>query len=159
MYGEAAWIEILSDQSVTWSGCWGKSIHIWVATQFGECVDLNTSVAYRRSPHSQPELKSIASPPMLWSKELPRFYQYKPQGVAELNLETQRDQQWLNVLKEELVEKCHPLDGEEPADTPEFPDEPIICPNRKVLDDGKQSFRHFDRTLSIVGIPPGPLSH
>src|SRR4051812_33029927 len=47
MYGQAAWIEIMEDHSVAWAGCWGQNLHFWVATQYGETVDLNTSVAHR----------------------------------------------------------------------------------------------------------------
>src|SRR5688500_18023046 len=43
MYGQVAWTEVLEDYSIIWAGCWGKNIHFWVATQFGEVVDLNTS--------------------------------------------------------------------------------------------------------------------
>src|SRR5215213_3971468 len=70
MYGQAAWIEVMEDQSVVWAGCWGKNIHFWVATQFGEVVDLNTSVAYRTQAHSSPELKGQFSPPIVWSAEI-----------------------------------------------------------------------------------------
>src|SRR5690349_3458324 len=49
MYGQVAWVEIIEnngDQSVAWAGCWGENFHFWVATQYGEVVDLNTSVAH-----------------------------------------------------------------------------------------------------------------
>src|ERR1700722_10867248 len=51
MYGQAAWIEVLEDQSVVWAGCWGQNIHFWVATQNGEIVDLNTSIAFKKRAH------------------------------------------------------------------------------------------------------------
>src|SRR4051812_34692423 len=48
MYGQVAWIEVMDDHSLAWAGCWGENFHFWVATQFGEVVDLNTSVAHRK---------------------------------------------------------------------------------------------------------------
>src|SRR5689334_19457121 len=63
MYGQVAWIEVLDDHSVTWAGCWGENFHFWVATQFGEVVDLNASVAHRKRAHSNPNLKAVYSPP------------------------------------------------------------------------------------------------
>jgi hypothetical protein len=84
MYGAVAWIEILEDQTPVWAGCWGEHFHFWVATQYGEVVDLNTSVAHRRRAHSRPDLKAQYSPPMLWASEIPKFYRYQPEGVAEV---------------------------------------------------------------------------
>src|SRR3954447_25547116 len=51
MYGQVAWIEVLEDNSLVWAGCWGQNYHFWVATQFGEVVDLNASVAHRKRSH------------------------------------------------------------------------------------------------------------
>src|SRR5262245_199542 len=72
MYGHVAWVEVLEDQKLVWAGCWGENFHFWVATQFGEVVDLNSSVAHRKRSHTMPHLNAIYSPPMLWSKEIPR---------------------------------------------------------------------------------------
>lgn len=160
MYGKAAWVEVLEDQSVVWAGCWGENFTFWVATQFGELVDLNTSVAHRKRSHWDLKLKAIHSPPMLWSKELPRFYRYQPEGVAEVDLRDERDQKHFEVVLAEVREKCVParltpaLAGEMQE---EFPNEPILCPGRRILDDSLESFKHFDRAISVSGIPPSPI--
>lgn len=162
MYGQVAWLEVMDDHSVIWAGCWGKNIHFWVATQFGEVVDLNTSVAYRTRAHSMPNLKAQFSPPMLWSAEVPQFYRYIPEGVAELELTEGSDVRRFQVVVDEVREKCGPvhLPPSEAGLTDEdleFPNEPILCPGRRILDDSRDSFRHFDRALSVNGIPRSPI--
>lgn len=155
MYGEAAWIEILENHAVQWSGCWNGNIYFWVATQFGEIVDLNASVAWKKRAHSEPEQKPVQSPPILWSAEVPGFYRYLPEGVAELELQDESDRKKFEVIVAEIHDKCRPelLQGDEE----EFPNEPVLCPGRKLLDDNKQSFRFFDRTLAVSGVPQAPI--
>ena len=155
MYGSVAWIEVMEDQSVQWAGCWGENFHFWAATQYGEVVDLNTSVAYKKTSHAQPEIKPMFSPPMLWSAEVPAFYRYRPEGIAELELHDEKDQKKYALVLEEIREKCGPaqIAGKEP----EFSNEAILCPGRKLLDDSNQSFKLFDRALSVYGIPDAPF--
>jgi hypothetical protein len=159
MYGEAAWVEVLEDQSVVWAGCWGEHIHFWVATQFGEVVDLNTSVAFKKRAHDNPSVKPLYSPPILWAAEVPKFYRYTPEGVAELELTEERDLKRWESVKREINEKCVPalvmFDAVE-ADL-DFPNEPILCPDRRLLDDSTETFRHFDRALGVRGIPVAPF--
>jgi hypothetical protein len=156
MYGAAAWIEVLEDSSVIWAGCWGDNVSFWVATQFGEVVDLNTSVAHRKRAHQDPSHKPLHSPPMLWASEVPAFYRYQPEGVAELELTEERDIKRYELVLAEVAEKCGPQALADDAE-PEFPNEPILCPGRRLLDDSRQTFRHFDRALSVRGIPPAPF--
>ncbi len=155
MYGKAAWVETLENHAVQWAGCWGESIYFWVATQFGEVVDLNVSVAWKKRGHSDPSTRATHSPPILWSREVPSFYRYQPEGVAEVDLHDSKDKKKLDLVLEEIQEKCRPeklLGTDE-----EFPNEPILCPGRKLLDDSKQSFKMFDRTLAVSGIPESPF--
>ena len=91
MYGQSAWIEVMEDHSVLWAGCWGENLHFWVGTAYGETVDLTTSVAFKKRAHANPSLKALYSPPMLWSREVPVFYRYQPEGVAELELTEEQD--------------------------------------------------------------------
>jgi hypothetical protein len=154
MYGQAAWVEILEDQTPIWAGCWGKNVHFWVATQFGEVVDLNTSVAHRKRIHSDPKLRAVYSPPILWSREVPVFFRYIPEGVAEVDLTEDADKKKFELVLREIAEKCVPAKLDE---DPEFPNEPILCPERKLLDDSKQTFQHFDRALSVAGVPEAPF--
>lgn len=155
MYGQAAWIEVMPDHSLVWAGCWGQNLHFWVATQFGELVDLNTSVAHRTRAHSHPEAKALYSPPILWSIEVPVFYRYFPEGVAELELTEEADQKRYASVLREIQEKC----GPEPVarEEQEFPNEPILGPNRRLLDDSLGTFRHFDRSVAVRGIPSAPF--
>lgn len=155
MYGSAAWIEVLENHALQWAGCWNGSLYFWVATQYGEVVDLNASVAFKKRSHASPESKPIGSPPILWSAEVPNFYRYVPEGVAELELHDEKDRIKFATILEEIREKCRPelLKGEEE----EFPNEPILCPGRKLLDDSKNSFRFFDRTLAVTGVPDSPI--
>ena len=155
MFGKAAWVEVLEDQSVVWAGCWGENFNFWVATQFGEVIDLNTSVAHRKRSHSHPNLKPIYSPPMLWSMELPKFYKYQPEGVAEIDLHDEQDRKRLELCLAEVREKCTPAHLN--VDEPEFPNEPILCPERKLLDDSLGTFKLFDRALAVQGIPASPF--
>lgn len=156
MYGSGAWIEVLDDHSVIWAGCWGEHLHFWVATQYGEVVDLNTAVAYRKRVHSKPELKAQCSAPLLWSQEVPKFYRYQPEGVAELEILEERDQKLLSRVVEIVVKNCDPARASAGTE-PEFPNEPILCPNRKLLDDSKGTFKIFDRALAVQGIPKAPF--
>jgi hypothetical protein len=156
MYGPVAWIEIVEDQSPVWAGSWGEFYGFWVATRFGEVVDLNTSVAHRKRAHDQPGMKPIYSPPMLWSAEVPSFYRYQPEGIAEVELHDERDQKMLARVLEQVREHCRP-DALRPEDDLDFPPEAILCPGRKILDDPTSSFKHFDRALSIRGIPRAPF--
>ncbi|MCM2321732.1 MAG: hypothetical protein NDJ90_00545 [Oligoflexia bacterium] len=160
MYGPAAWIEVLEDHSILWAGCWGKNFHFWAATEHGEIVDLNTSVAHRKRSHDRPELRAAYSPPMLWSAEVPRFYRYAPAGVAELELTEEKDRRWFELLSREIDEKCRAT-ALPPTGTPvqelNFANEPILCPDRRLLDDSRGTFRHYDRALAVHGIPNAPF--
>ena len=158
-YGQAAWIEVMENQSLMWAGCWGEHTHFWVTTQFGEIVDLNTSVSYRKRSHSNPHHQPKFSPPLLWSKEVPAFYRYIPEGVAEIELDDERDRRWFETCLKEVIEKLGTV--REQVETPEedldFPDEAILCPGRRILDDAAQSFRHYDRAILVQGIPEKPF--
>jgi len=158
-YGEAAWIEVMENQSLMWAGCWGENTHFWVVTPFGEVVDLNTSVSYRKRSHHNPDHQPKFSPPILWSKEVPAFYRYQPGGIAEIELDSERDRRWFELCLKEVLEKLGDLRSliETPQSDLDFPDEAILCPGRRILDDGAQTFRHFDRALSIQGIPERPF--
>ena len=155
IFGQAAWCEVLEDQSVAWVGCWGDHHTFWVATEFGEIVDLNASVSYRKSAEDSGLPPALYSPPMLWAHEWPKFYRYQPEGVAEIDLTESRDQNQLQLVLEEVRAKCRPdqLSTEQELD---FLNEPMICPGRKLLDDSKNSFRHYDRALAVRGIPQAP---
>jgi hypothetical protein len=155
MYGHTAWIEVMEDHSVLWAGCWGKNLHFWVGTAFGETVDLNTSVAFKKRAHDNPALKALYSPPMLWSREVPSFYRYNPEGVAELELTEGEDQRRFELVCREIAEKCGPKHVV--AGDVDFPNEPILCPGRKLLDDTNETFKHFDRALAVRGIPQAPF--
>lgn len=157
MYGQAAWIEVMEDHSVLWAGCWGKNLHFWVGTAFGETVDLNTSIAFKKRAHTNPSLKAVHSPPMLWSREVPAFYRYQPEGVAELELTDAQDIKRFEQVCREIKDKCgprHVAAGETDLD---FVNEPILCPGRKLLDDTQSTFKHFDRALSVRGVPQAPF--
>ncbi|MBU6154825.1 MAG: hypothetical protein KGP28_11030 [Bdellovibrionales bacterium] len=158
-YGEAAWIEVMENQSVMWVGCWGENSHFWTVTTFGEIVDLNTSVSHRKRSHQNPDHQPKFSPPLLWSKDVPSFYRYKPGGIAEVDLDSERDRGWFELCLKEVVEKIGNLESlmKIPERDLDFPDEAILCPGRRILDDGAQSFRHFDRALSVHGIPKRPF--
>lgn len=155
-YGQAAWIEVMEDMSLMWAGCWGNNTHFWIATNSGEVVDLNTSVSHRRRDHKNPLHKPKYAPPLLWSREVPSFYRYVPEGIAEVELTEERDQRWFKTCVEEIRQKMPDAIrvAEEDLD---FPDEPILCPGRRILDDAAQTFRHFDRALMIHGIPEKPF--
>ncbi len=158
MYGQAAWLEVLENHSVIWAGCWGEHFSFWVATVSGEVVDLNVSVACQKRAHADPSITSIHSPPMLWSREVPAFYRYQPEGVAELDLTDAQDQKKYELVLKEVREKCVPSQlASQIDDSLEFPNEPIICPGRRILDDSRNSFRLFERTLAVRGIPSAPF--
>jgi len=156
IYGQAAWIEVLEDHSIIWAGCWGDNLHFWVATQYGEVVDLNASVAHRRRGHDLSMPNPTLSPPIVWSREVPRFYRYLPEGVAELELTDESDIQKYEKVLREVHEKCRP-DALTEGVQPEFPNEPILCSGRRLLDDSNQSFKQFDRYLGVKGIPDSPI--
>jgi hypothetical protein len=158
-YGQAAWCEVMEDQSVLWAGCWGDHSHFWLSTQHHEVVDLTVSVSHRKRDHQNPNHLPKWSPPMVWSKDVPNFYRYEPIGIAEIDLEDERDQRWFKACIEEFKEKAPPLSqllgtSENELD---FPEEAILCPGKKLLDDAAQSFLHYDRALMVQGIPESPF--
>ncbi len=159
MYGQVAWIEVMEDHSVIWAGCWGENYHFWVATQYGEVVDLNTSVAHKKRSHTSPSLKALYSPPILWSVDIPSFYRCIPEGVAELELTDERDQKRYELVLQEIREKCKPelIHSDENEADLDFPNEPILCPGHRLLDDSLGSFKQFDRALSVRGLPLSPI--
>lgn len=157
MYGPAAWVEILEDQTPIWAGCWGEHFHFWTATQYGEVVDLTTAVAYRKRAHDAPSRQALYSPPLLWSREVPSFYRYIPEGIAELELTDPEDQRKFDLVLKEIREKCSPEAVRREGEQPTFPAEPMVCPGRRVLDDPRQTFRHFDRALRVKGLPISPI--
>jgi hypothetical protein len=157
MYGQAAWIEVMEDHSVLWAGCWGENLHFWVGTAFGETVDLNTSVAFKKRAHASPSLKAVHSPPMLWSREVPAFYRYQPEGVAELELTEEQDIKRFEQVCREIKDKCGPQHVKAGDEDLDFVNEPILCPGRKLLDDTQSTFKHFDRALSVRGVPQAPF--
>jgi hypothetical protein len=158
-YGEAAWIEVMENQSVMWVGCWGGNSHFWTVTPFGEIVDLNTSVSHRKKSRQNPDHQPKFSPPILWSKEVPVFYRYKPGGIAEVELDSERDRRWLELCLKEVVSKLGDLQSllATPENALDFPEEPVLCPGRRILDDGAGTFRHFDRALAVHGVPDRPF--
>jgi hypothetical protein len=157
MYGQVAWIEVMENFQVAWAGCWGQNFHFWVETEFVEVVDLNTSVAFRKRSHSTPHLKALYSPPILWSVEIPKFYRFVPEGIAELELTDDKDQKRFETVLREISEKCGPQHLGTSSDQLDFPNEPLLCPGRQLLDDSQQTFKHFDRALAVHGIPKAPI--
>jgi len=155
LYGSVAWLEVLENHSILWAGTWGDHFGFWVETELDEVVDLNVSVAHRKKDHNNPDHRPLYSPPMLWSQEVPKFYRYKPEGVAEVAGLGSRDENWLKLALEEINLKCTP--EALLKDHQDFPNEPMICSGRKLLDDTIQSFRHYDRALSVMGIPSSPF--
>jgi hypothetical protein len=155
MYGQAAWVEVMEDHTLVWAGCWGQNLHFWVGTAYGETVDLNSSVAYRKRAHDNPMIKPLHSPPILWSREVPAFYRFVPEGVAELELTEAEDVRRYERVLAEIAEKCGP--SQIASGEMDFPNEPVLCPGRKLLDDSKGTFKLFDRALSVRGIPQAPF--
>lgn len=158
-YGSAAWIEIMDDQTPMWVGCWGEHVHLWLATKHGEVVDLTVGVSYRKKAHKNAAHRPKYSPPLLWSRDVPLFYRYKVEGIAEFSLDSDRDKRWYETCVAEIKEKLPSRAAllALPEDSLDFPEEAMLCPNRKILDDAGQSFKHFDRALLVHGIPPGPF--
>lgn len=154
MYGHAAWVEVLADHSLIWAGCWGENIHFWVETEFGERVDLNSSQAHRKKPDDRPEMAAVYSPPMLWSSEVPSFFRYRPVGIAVAEPDDEAGKKQLALVLSEIREKGGPEKLR--SGDPEFANEAILCPGKKILDDSLQSFQHYDRALSVRGIPTAP---
>lgn len=153
MYGQAAWIEVLNgDQKPVWAGCWNGNVTFWLETELAETVDLNASVAHRKRPHDRPELQALYAPPILWSREIPAFYRYAAEGIAELELTEERDIQLWKRVCQELDEKSRPELLNE-----DFPNEPVLCPGRRVLDDSTQSFKHYERAIAVHGVPEAPF--
>ena len=150
----------MENQTLMWVGCWGDHTHFWTVTQFGEIVDLCTSVSHRKRSHSNPGHQPKFSPPILWSREVPSFYQFKPEGLVEIELDSDRDRRWLETCEKEVIEKLGNLAEllATPSEELDFPDEAILCPGKQILDDAAQSFRHFDRAVMVHGIPDGPLT-
>jgi hypothetical protein len=154
MYGQAAWIEVLPTHELQWAGCWGKdNFTFWVETENAETVDLIVGAAHRKGG-------ALYTAPNLWSREFPIFYRYQPEGIAEIELHSERDQKLYQAVCEEIELKCNPEKIKTDLNLgieQTFPNEPMICPDRKLLDDSKGTFKHFDRALSVLKIPQAPF--
>jgi hypothetical protein len=92
---------------------------------------------------------------MLWSAEIPKFYRYVPEGVAELELTEESDKNRFENVLREVREKCGP--DQIAKEEQEFPNEAMLCPGRRLLDDSQGTFKQFDRALSVRGIPQAPI--
>ncbi len=159
MYGPCAWIEIMADQTPVWAGCWGNQAGFWVSNAQGEVIDLNVSVAHRKRAERRPDgtfpPRALYSPPMLWSREVPRFYRYIPEGAAECELRDEEDRKKLDRVLEAVKRECLAAASSDAELI--FPNEPILCPGRKLLDDARSTFKLFDRALGVHGIPAAPI--
>lgn len=159
-HGPAAWIEVTAEHELLWAGCWGESQHFWVANQHGEVIDLTTPVAHRRRAHDRASAlpPMIASPPLIWTAELPSFYRCRPEGVAELELTEPADRARWDRVRRDIEEACRAgLDSLAWADDQlVFPAEAILCPGRRLLDDPQGTFAAYDRALRVRGLPPAP---
>lgn len=142
-FGQAAWVEIDAMDKPRWAGFWTGVPYFWLQTQFSELVDLNLSANFRLRSEEPAKL----SPPMLWSREIPNFCKYEASGIAEPEFGEGQERRWYEV-------GCQELSIREPSDS--MPAEALLCTGRRVLDDGSQSFLHFDRSLRIFGLPSMP---
>lgn len=150
LYGQAQWIEILENEKPIWAGSSPQRPHFWLQSQFGETIDFNISVSHRLNSPSGPKEKSKYSPPMLWSLEIPQFYEYHVEGIAEINPEDHKLLKQLDRLKRRIEIA---ISEYEKSKLIEFPNEPLLGPERKLLDSTQKEFQHFDRALSIHGFP------
>jgi hypothetical protein len=77
--------------------------------------------------------------------------------LVEVELTDEADRRRFEAVLAELRQKCRPellTDETKPSD---FPNEPIVCPGRRILDDSNGNFKHFDRAIAVRGIPPAPF--
>ncbi len=148
MYGKAAWLEVMEDHSLCWAGHFNKTPHFWIQTEFAETVDLHLGAAYLQ--HSEHAIHPLYSPPNLWSKEIPKFCRYVPEGVAEFEVPTGKMGDWLVAIESEIVRGLSLKHFE-------FPNEPFLCPDRKLLDDSESRFAHYYRALSVRDWPKAPI--
>ena len=88
---------------------------------------------------------------------MPGFYRCIPEGVAELELKDDADQKRYDRVIQEIEEKCQPALIDSTDGDLDFPNEPILCPGRRLLDDSRQTFKLFDRALAVAGIPQAPF--
>ncbi len=148
-FGRAAWILLMPDEMPVWAGLWEKAPYFWVETEFKETVDINACITHRRMLATSLEFQNAVPPPMLWSREVPKFFRFAPDGLAELPMDSEKERDlWERALAEmrDLKEK-----------KPRLPNIPIVGPNRKVLDSEQGLFRRYDRALQIRGIPAAPF--
>jgi hypothetical protein len=94
---------------------------------------------------------------MLWSVDVPSFYRYIPEGIAELELMDEKDKKRYELVLDEVREKCGPLNVGHDENQLDFPNEPILCPGRRLLDDSHNTFKYFERAVGVQGIPPSPI--
>lgn len=149
MFGNAMWLEVMDDHTVLWAGAFGEQMHFWVETEFHETVDLYVGAAHRAESGSHQ--KAMFSPPNLWSKEIPGFYKYQAEGIAEAE---SLDDPTFQLYMKEIREQCATVDKDEV--NPNFFNEPFICNDRKLMDDSKGSFKLFERAIQVRGIPKPP---
>lgn len=177
LYGRAAWIEIDAKMKPIWAGTWESDDHphFWAATKAGEVIDLNASIAYQIRSASNPNEKTVYSSPMIWCASIPRFYRYHAKGVADLGQpKNESDRKLIDDLFNEIDLKCQEViktgrvpmqssaDGSKMTsdalmDKLQFPNEPFLVPDKRILDSSDQKFMHFDRAISISGIPKSPF--
>lgn len=169
LYGEAAWVEVLESDphpKIQWGGRWlpddspseSPSFYFWVETRFGEWVDLVApSISRGGKPRAQ------WAPPLLWSRQIPKFFKYRPHGMAEIEFSEPSQKRIFDQVCEELKAwqqstriAFDAAPGSDGFPSDQFPNEPMLCDEQRVLDDSRQSFLNYDRALSIFGVPELP---
>ncbi len=151
-YGRACWVEVLEGGLTRWGGAWQEGeFHFWVETNGGEIVDV-AAAATARIPQVGGRAPVQYGPPILWSKEIPQFYRYETLGDAETNPD---DVEGKKIL-ENLFSRLQRSDLARNPLPEQFLNEPILISGKRLLDDEKQSFLHYDRALRIrhPGKPP-----
>ena len=85
---------------------------------------------------------------MLWTKQIPNLYRYSPIGIADPEPSEPKAQTWLQKIHETILRKCT-----EDSTQETFPNEPIICSDKTLLDDSKGSFQKLDNVITNHGLP------
>lgn len=154
LYGRAAWVEILEEKErPVWALCEADHPHFWLETAHGETVDLSLSAAHLSHSKRDIGVRTVASPPILWTPEVPSFVRYEVEGAAEMEAESDRERKLIESVLREMREKC----VRENLEPLEWPNEPVIFSGRRLLDDALGTFARFDRALGVHGVPPAPF--
>lgn len=138
-YGKAAFLAVENERQ-SWFVFGEKRPYFWIETENKETVDLNVFRLIKKM--------GFLGPPLIWSKDIPIFYKYVPEGLAEVDeKEVSESSVFQSILK----------GASQAQSSEEVVNEPIIFPDRKMLDSEQEEFATYEKLLNLSTVEKPPI--